>query len=93
MLALKCYFGPHHPAQYRLNGPGACRERAKHSINNMYINFCHPMQTRQIESKKSTGYSSVFKLAIILGLCGAAVALSKVGIWEKFPRYNESVLR
>jgi dimethylaniline monooxygenase (N-oxide forming) len=52
VLALQCFFGPVHPAQYRLCGPGKWTG-ARKAIMEVYSNLVYPTMTRTVAPKKS----------------------------------------
>ena len=62
-LALKCYFGPCVPAQYRLRGPGAW-QGAKDVINTVHESMLRPLRTRKVEVKISS-HGSIWNIIFI----------------------------
>ena len=55
-LALRCYFGPCIPAQYRLRGPGSW-EGAKDVINNIQESTLAPLRTRKVAGQLQSDQS------------------------------------
>lgn len=49
LFAVRCFFGPCVPAQYRLNGPHSNPTQAKRMIENTFPNITRSTQTRKIE--------------------------------------------
>ncbi|XP_066291843.1 flavin-containing monooxygenase 5-like [Branchiostoma lanceolatum] len=66
-LAMRCYFGPCTPYQYRLMGPGAW-EGAKEAIQTQWDRITFPTKTRPVPVAKSGGIPGILKLVIILVL-------------------------
>ena len=63
LLALRCFFGPCVPYQYRLLGPGAW-DGAKEAIEAVDANIIYPTRTRVVMQDKSTGSPNTIKIAI-----------------------------
>lgn len=57
LFAVRCFFGPCVPAQYRLHGPHSKPALARRSIENCFTNITKSTQHRKVtvaESKKTT---------------------------------------
>ena len=66
LLALRCYFGPCVPYQYRLMGPGKW-SGAKEAINTVYDRIHAPLQTRICNiQKKSRSTSRLLILCLLV---------------------------
>ena len=63
VLALRCFFGPCTPPQYRLVGPGAW-SGAKKAIEEVHNNVIYATKTRVIEQKEKDGWSFGVKILI-----------------------------
>jgi len=59
LFAIRCFFGPCVPAQYRLNGPHSCPTAAKRAVENCFTNVTRPTQTRKVKvsAKKNPAYT------------------------------------
>eukprot|EP00058_Branchiostoma_floridae_P002733 XP_002588221.1 hypothetical protein BRAFLDRAFT_57447 [Branchiostoma floridae] len=66
-LAMRCYFGPCTPYQYRLMGPGAWKG-AKEAIETQWDRITHPTKTRPVPVAKSGGMPGILQLLILLVL-------------------------
>lgn len=65
-LALKCFFGPCTPAQFRLMGPGAW-EGAKKAIEDASGNVIYATKTRSLPKEEEAGKNaSVFNMGILV---------------------------
>lgn len=49
LFAVRCFFGPCVPAQYRLHGPHSNRTQAKRMIENTFSNITRSTQTRKVK--------------------------------------------
>lgn len=64
-LAIKCFFGPCTPYQFRLEGPGKW-DGARQAILTQWDRTWHPMKTRPLGFQQDEPLNIYFKLAIIL---------------------------
>lgn len=68
VLAFYCFFGPLHPAQYRLQGPGKW-SGARKAIMEVYSNTVYPTMTRTVQPKNQNRLQTIrygIKFAVIL---------------------------
>ena len=74
-LALKCFFGPCTPAQFRLMGPGAW-EVAKKAIEDAPGNVIYATKTRSLPKEEETEKNtSVFNMGILVLFVVLAVCI------------------
>ena len=64
-LAIRCFFGPCVPAQYRLHGPNPFKD-ARTVINSVEENYLYPLKTRKCAtSQLERGTSSFFIISLV----------------------------
>ena len=64
-LAIRCFFGPCVPAQYRLHGPNSFTD-ARTVINSVEENYLYPLKTRKCvtsQLQRRTSYFFIISLA------------------------------
>lgn len=66
-LAIRCYFGPCTPYQFRLTGPGAWKG-AREAILKQWERTYQPLKTRQCGEEQPTKGRGFFHVVIIVTL-------------------------
>ncbi|XP_071948084.1 flavin-containing monooxygenase 5-like [Antedon mediterranea] len=70
-FALRCFFGPCYPYQYRLNGPGKW-DGAKNAINTAMDRILYPTKSRVLKSKAKPGsFTKILKIVAVLAVVAA----------------------
>ncbi len=75
LLALRCFFGPCVPAQYRLTGPHRWQDAPRH-IRSVFTNFISGTKRRHVELKRPSRSTCTWvKDILLVTLCILLMAL------------------
>ncbi|XP_064650304.1 flavin-containing monooxygenase 5-like [Lineus longissimus] len=80
LFAMRCFFGPCIPAQYRLHGPGNW-QGARSAICSAFSNFAYATKTRKVETHDTTWEMvSRYLVRLIFVVIGIVIFASIVGL-------------